>query len=116
MKQLIQNLISNALKFSRADVRPEVLIEGKDLGESWEIKIEDNGIGIDPKYHDRIFLLFRRLHTNDEIEGTGIGLALCKKIIDQHNGSIQLESNVGNGTSFYIQLPKYQLSDIREIV
>lgn len=116
IKQLIQNLIGNALKFARPDVRPEVLIEGKDLVDSWEIKIEDNGIGIDPKYHDRIFLLFRRLHTNDEIEGTGIGLALCKKIIDQHNGSIQLESKVGNGTTFYIRLPKHQLSSSREMV
>lgn len=115
IKQLIQNLVGNALKFSRPDVRPEVLIEGKDLGENWEIKVEDNGIGIDLKYHDRIFLLFRRLHTNDQIEGTGIGLALCKKIVDQHNGSIRLESKVGNGTTFYIQLPKQQISSIREI-
>ncbi|MCI5083175.1 MAG: PAS domain S-box protein [Saprospiraceae bacterium] len=106
LKQLMQNLIGNALKFSREGVVPEVLIEGFEKENRWEIMVQDNGLGIDQKFHDRIFILFQRLHTNDKIEGTGIGLAMCKKIVQQHGGNISLQSTPGEGTTFTISLPK----------
>ncbi|MES2680840.1 MAG: ATP-binding protein [Bacteroidota bacterium] len=118
MRQVFQNLISNALKFSKEDVPPVVQITSEYLsdasdevqgdpeqGQRCRITISDNGIGFDEKFTDRIFVIFQRLHTRDAYEGTGIGLAITKKIIERHNGTISASSRENEGTSFFIQLP-----------
>ena len=102
--QLFQNIIANAIKFIPEDVRPFIEIsvlekEGKPC-----IAIKDNGIGIEKKYHDRIFSLFKRLHSSKEYKGTGLGLSICKKIVDRHGGEIWLESDGASGTTFYFTL------------
>ena len=109
VEQLFQNLIENALKFKKADVDPVITISCQDQVEFWRFSVSDNGIGIDPKYSERIFLMFHRLHSNDEFEGTGIGLAICKKIVEFHGGKIWLESAVnGDGAVFSFDLPKIE--------
>lgn len=102
---LFTNLISNGLKFNRSP-RPRVEIEWSDLGAYWEIFVTDNGIGIDPRYHEHIFDLFFRLNPKDEFDGTGTGLNLCKRIVEEHRGSIELESAAGRGCRFTVRLPK----------
>ncbi len=106
VKQLFQNLISNAVKFSAVSEFPKVEIHAKEKDNAWQFIIRDNGIGIEEEYFQKIFLLFKKLHTNDVYEGTGIGLALCKKIVEQHQGKIWLESTLGEGTTFYFTLMK----------
>jgi PAS domain S-box-containing protein len=113
MRQLFQNIIGNALKFARSEVPPIVDIsaelETPPAGPAMvRLRIEDNGIGIEPRYHERIFGIFERLHGREKYEGTGIGLAVCRKIVEQHNGSIQISSVVGEGTTFIIRLPLKQ--------
>ena len=106
MNQLFGNLISNALKYN--DGQPVITIRSKKLGsdpEMLEITLGDNGIGFEPQYADQIFELFKRLHSKSEYNGTGIGLSICKKIIEQHNGTISATSNEGKGALFTIQLP-----------
>ena len=105
MIQLFQNLIGNGIKFRRPGVVPEVQLDGTTEGSTCLITVRDNGIGIDPKYFDRIFVLFKRLHTRDEYPGTGIGLATAKKIVERHGGTISVESTPGMGTCFTIHLP-----------
>ena len=105
IRQLFQNLIANALKFSRVDVVPVIRISCEQLDRRWVFSIQDNGIGIEPKFKERIFLLFKRLHNKSVYEGTGIGLALCKKIVEQHEGSIWVESEVGKGSTFFFEIP-----------
>ena len=104
LRQLFQNLIQNAMKF-RSEKRPEVQIRCRKKNGSWLFSITDNGIGIAPMYYNKIFVIFQRLHERDKYPGTGIGLALCKKIIERHNGEIHVESEVGNGTTFHFTLP-----------
>lgn len=106
LKQLFQNLISNAIKFHRPDVAPVVHIEAENLNSHWKFAVRDNGIGIEEDYYDKIFLLFKKLHNKKQFQGTGIGLALCKKIVEQHHGSIWLESVPGEGTTFYFTIRK----------
>lgn len=112
MRQLFQNLIGNALKFRRPGEVPRVVIEGatfeSESGPQVRIEVRDNGIGFDEQYHDRIFQIFQRLHGKTEFEGTGIGLAICKKIVERHDGSIQARSLPGEGTTFIVELPKRQ--------
>lgn len=122
MRQLFQNLIGNALKFTREDVIPEITISaqsvtGRDLKELmvvnpnakyFEIVVSDNGIGFDEQYKDRIFTLFQRLHSRAEYEGTGIGLSVCKKIVEFHKGIITVKSKPGEGSSFIFYLPLNQ--------
>ncbi|HEX2960911.1 MAG TPA: ATP-binding protein, partial [Ignavibacteriales bacterium] len=105
IRQLLQNLISNAIKFRGAN-RPEIHISAVCGQKDWAFSIRDNGIGIDPQFHERIFLLFQRLHEREKYPGTGIGLALCKKIIELHGGRIWLESEPGRGTTFYFSIPR----------
>ena len=133
MGQLFQNLLSNALKFKKDDVRPKIQVRAAILsaGESethsllagyavlgdpnfWrnekfcKIYIEDNGIGFDNAYKERIFNIFQRLHSKSMFQGTGIGLAICKKIVDNHHGYIRAEGNEGKGATFIITLPLSQ--------
>ncbi|MGE5682274.1 MAG: ATP-binding protein [Bacillota bacterium] len=103
--QLFQNLISNALKFSK-DKAPEIHISCTERDDDYLFSVKDNGIGIDKKYFDKIFIIFQRLHTRDEYPGTGIGLTICSKIVDQHGGRIWVESENGKGSTFYFTLPK----------
>jgi len=124
-RQLMSNLISNSLKYSKQDIPPHVVIEGKDLtGDEiikekpaelkgklipeqkyCYIKIEDNGIGFDPGYGDRIFEVFQRLHNRDQYEGTGIGLAIAKKVVENHRGVITAKSEPNRGSIFEVYLP-----------
>jgi PAS domain S-box-containing protein len=107
MLQLMQNMVENAIKFCR-EKEPIVKINSKDLGDEWEISIEDNGIGIEDEFLDKIFVIFQRLHSRSDYDGTGIGLAICKKIVERHKGNIRVESQKGIGTTFYFTLPKQQ--------
>jgi len=104
MVQLLQNLIGNAIKF-RGPEAPHIQISAAPREREWVICVRDNGIGIDPKHYDRIFLMFKRLHRRGEYPGTGIGLAVCKKIVERHGGSMWIEQAYPRGTSFCIALP-----------
>jgi len=106
INQLFQNLISNAIKFSHPDIPPVIHINAEELTSHWQFSVSDNGIGILPEYHEKIFLLFRRLHTREVYHGTGIGLAICKKIVEQHKGKIWLTSEKERGTTFYFTIDK----------
>ena len=103
--QLLQNLVSNAIKF-RGDRSPEVRLEAHEDGAMWHFTVEDNGIGIDARFHARIFIIFQRLHGPRDYAGTGIGLALCKKIVERHGGRIWVESEVDKGAVFHFTLPR----------
>jgi signal transduction histidine kinase len=103
--QLFQNLISNAIKF-HANEPPEIHISAHDSGKEWLFSISDNGIGIDTNHQERIFEVFKRLHTREEYPGTGIGLSICKRIVNIHNGKIWVESETGKGSTFYFTIPK----------
>jgi two-component system CheB/CheR fusion protein len=106
MRQVFQNLISNALKFSRPLAPPHIRIaSGHPTASTVAITVADNGIGFDEQYRDRIFSLFQRLNTKDQYDGSGIGLAVTKKIIDKHGGSITVSSGVGVGSTFRVELP-----------
>ena len=122
--QLLQNLVGNALKF-RGTAPPRVTIrcerrlatscslelgarpgtKGIEDEDEWVIHVEDNGIGIEPQYFDKIFVIFQRLHTHDQYPGTGIGLAICRKIVERHGGHLWVESIVGQGSTFSFTLP-----------
>ena len=122
MRQLLQNLIGNSLKYFRAGVppvvriysqrpaarRPESLDESAPARHFCEILVTDNGIGFDEKYLDRIFTVFQRLHKKGEYEGTGVGLAICRKIVDRHGGTITARSSPGQGTTFVVTMPVTQ--------
>jgi signal transduction histidine kinase len=119
MNQLLYNLLGNALKFSKEDVKPVIQISSRilskedtlqlpHLNKSWqyrEIIVSDNGIGFDQQFAKKVFVIFQRLHSGGKFQGTGIGLALCKKIVDYHNGEIFAISKEGEGTAFHIILP-----------
>jgi PAS domain S-box-containing protein len=102
---LFQNLIGNALKF-HSSKKPHIHISAKDEGSEWLFSVTDNGIGIEQQYADKIFILFQRLHTREEYPGSGIGLAICKKIVERHGGRIWFESEFGKGSTFYFTIPK----------
>lgn len=106
MIQLVQNLVSNAIKFRKEDEAPIIQIEAQEDEHNHIFTIEDNGIGIDEEYKNKVFAIFQRLHNRDEYEGTGIGLAICKKIVERHKGRIWFTSKPNRGTKFYFTLPK----------
>lgn len=105
LEQLFQNLISNAIKFQKGGQRPRITLHARAAEGNWRIVVRDNGIGISKASMREMFVMFRRLHPGDKYSGTGIGLAICKKIVDLHHGSIEVESQVGEGSSFIITLP-----------
>ena len=107
LAQVFQNLIGNALKF-RSQSAPKVHVAVQDRGEAYEIAVRDNGIGIEPQYFERIFMVFQRLHNKGEYPGTGIGLAIVKKVVERHGGSVRVESTPGEGSAFSFTLPKHQ--------
>jgi light-regulated signal transduction histidine kinase (bacteriophytochrome) len=113
MRQLIQNLVGNALKFRQADVAPVIKLSATNgrsngSGPIYTITVEDNGIGFDEKYLDKIFTVFQRLHGRAEYEGSGIGLAVCRKIVERHHGTLTAESKPGAGAKFIFSLPSHQ--------
>lgn len=106
MRQLFQNLIANALKFRKANVPPLIEITGREDHDFWYFTVRDNGIGIKEEFHEKIFMLFRKLHGNNEFEGSGIGLSLCKKIVEQHHGNLSIDSKFGEYTQFDFSIKK----------
>jgi len=106
LKSVFQNLISNAIKFQKTREHPVIKISATDKGKEFLFSFKDNGIGIEEIYHNRIFLIFQRLHTRAEYDGTGIGLSQCQKTVELHGGKIWVESELGKGSTFYFTIPK----------
>ena len=106
LAQVFQNLIINGIKF-HSEEAPQIRISAEKKASEWVFSVQDNGIGIDPQYSERIFEVFKRLHSKEEYPGTGIGLAVCKKIVERHGGRIWVESELGKGSTFYFTLPMY---------
>ena len=106
MEQLLQNLVGNAIKYQPAGNKPIIHITNTERTNDWLIKVKDNGIGIDEKFSDKVFIMFQRLHNKNEYSGTGIGLAICKKIVERNGGNISIESKKGEGSTFIFTIPK----------
>ncbi len=111
MVSLFENLIGNAIKYRRPEIPPIIRVDATLMGQEWTFAIGDNGIGIEPAYWTRIFMIFQRLHARDQYEGTGIGLALCKRIVERHGGRIWLASTPGEGSTFFFTLPAARPAD-----
>jgi light-regulated signal transduction histidine kinase (bacteriophytochrome) len=104
MERLLQNLLGNAIKY-RGDRKPKVHVSVKRKKGEYEFSVQDNGIGIEKEYQGKIFGIFQRLHTREEYAGTGIGLAVCKKIVERHKGKIWVDGKINEGSSFYFTIP-----------
>lgn len=111
--QLFQNLIGNAVKY-RSAAAPEIHVSARETEREWIFSIRDNGIGIDPQYHERIFEMFKRLHTVSEYPGSGMGLSICKRIVQRWNGKIWVESALGAGSTFYFSIPHETIAEDAE--
>jgi light-regulated signal transduction histidine kinase (bacteriophytochrome) len=103
--QLFQNLIANAIKFRKKDTPPSIRVSAEQRRDEWVFGVHDNGIGIEPRFYERVFVMFQRLHSYDAYPGTGLGLALCKRIVERHGGRIWIESRPAEGSSFYFTIP-----------
>ncbi|MGM0477242.1 MAG: sensor histidine kinase, partial [Pseudomonadota bacterium] len=107
MVRLFQNIVGNALKYVPADTRPAITVTSQATPDDWKVWITDNGVGVDPAQTDRLFQVFSRLHTREEYEGSGIGLALCRRIVEHHGGTIGVESDgPGCGSTFWFRIPR----------
>lgn len=106
LTQLFQNLIENGIKFHKKDESPKINVSFQEDNNEYLFSVQDNGIGVEEKYFKKLFIIFQRLHDREEYPGTGIGLAMCKKIVERHGGRIWLESKVGHGSTFYFTIPK----------
>ena len=106
LRQVFLNLVSNALKYQPQGQRAIIKINAAESEKDWQFSVSDNGIGIEAEYFDKIFIIFQRLHSREEYSGTGMGLAITRKIIESFGGKIWLESEEGKGTSFYFTIPK----------
>ena len=106
LRQVFQNLISNSLKYVKPNCVPHIQISTTETNQHWQFEVSDNGIGIEQDYYEKIFGLFQRLHNKDEFAGTGIGLSITKKIIENWGGSIRVHSEINIGTTFYFTIPK----------
>lgn len=115
LRQVFQNLIQNGAKFSRKGIRPKIVVSARENLDDWTFAVADNGVGIPEEGKDKIFQMFKRLHSGSEYPGTGIGLALVQKMVDQHGGKIWLESEVGKGTTFYLSLPQQKATENQDL-
>jgi len=107
MHQLLQNLVGNGLKFQREKIPPEITVQTHQTGDNMvRVEVQDNGIGIAEEYHEQVFTMFKRLHSRERYKGTGIGLAVCKKIVERHTGDIGIKSTPGEGSTFWFTLPR----------
>jgi light-regulated signal transduction histidine kinase (bacteriophytochrome) len=106
LQQVFQNLIGNALKY-RTECPPRIHVSAASLGSDWRFAVQDNGIGIDPQYKEKIFGLFKRLHHDPKFSGTGIGLAICQRVVERYGGRIWVESAAGNGATFFFTVPRH---------
>lgn len=107
--RLLQNLVANSLRYQRKGVAPVIDVQAEQDGDLWRISVRDNGMGIAAEYEKKVFEPFKRLHTWQHSKGTGMGLAICKTIVENHGGRIWLTSKVGEGTTFYFTLPKLKM-------
>ncbi len=106
LKEVFQNLILNGIKFVAKDILPIIEIGGEEKNDTWQFSVQDNGIGIAPEFQEKVFAMLQRLNSKEVYEGTGMGLAICKKIIEQHGGTIWVESQPDKGSTFYFSIPK----------
>ncbi len=106
MIQTFHCLLDNAIKYSKEHIPPFVEVSAQEFDSYWRIRVADNGIGIDPQFFDKIFIIFQRLHNRDKYEGTGIGLSLAKKQVESWGGKIELESSPNKGSTFYFTIPR----------
>ena len=111
LTQVFQNLIGNAITF-KGERKPEIHVAAQRQADGWLFSVRDNGIGIDPQFADRIFMIFQRLHTREQYPGTGIGLAICKKVVERHGGRIWVESQPGEGSTFFFTIPDQRSSTV----
>jgi light-regulated signal transduction histidine kinase (bacteriophytochrome) len=105
LKQLFQNLVGNAIKYRSPERTPVVRVDAEKANDHWIFSVKDNGMGIPAEYKERIFGLFKRLHSGDQYSGTGIGLAICQRIVERYGGRIWVESELGKGSTFFFTLP-----------